>query len=149
MAPLRCSGRAVLAEAGVAGSGTALPGGAAQAIGATRDRTLKRFLIKTAGRVLVLPAEEVDWIEAAGDYVRLHVGPKSHLLRARISSLAEQLDPEKFARIHRSTLVNIERIRELQPYGNREYIVVLEDGTTLKLSRGFGGDLESLFGRGL
>lgn len=139
----------MLAEAGVAGSGTAPSASARQADPPTRARPLDRFLIKGGGRVLVLPVEEVDWIEAAGDYVRLHVGEKAHLLRDRISSLAEQLDPAKFARIHRSTIVNIERICELQPWGNREYIVLLKDGTPLKLSRGFRDDLESMFGRGL
>lgn len=127
---------AVLAETGVAGSGAA--GG----------RTLERFLIKGGGRVQVLPVEEVDWIEAAGDYVRLHAGSRTHLLRDRISILAQQLDPARFVRIHRSTIVNIERVRELEPYGNGDYIVVLTDGTSLKLSRGYRDQLERVFGRG-
>jgi two-component system, LytTR family, response regulator len=139
---------AVLAEAGVAGSPTASPHGASSRSDAT-DGTLARFLIKGGGRVLVLPVEEVDWIEAAGDYVRLHAGSRTHLLRDRISVLAEQLDPLVFARIHRSTIVNVARIRELKPYGNGDYTVVLKDGTSLKLSRGYRARVESMFGRGL
>jgi two-component system, LytTR family, response regulator len=140
---------AVLAETGVAGSGTTAPGEAVSRSGAAGGRTLDRFLIKGGGRAQVLPAEEVDWIEAAGDYVRLHAGSRTHLLRDRISILAEQLDPSLFVRIHRSTIVNIERIRELQPYGNGDYSVVLTDGTSLKLSRGYRDQLEGVFGRGL
>jgi two-component system, LytTR family, response regulator len=139
---------AVLAETGVVGPGTASPGEAAPS-DAAGGRMLDRFLIKGGGRVLVIPAEEVDWIGAAGDYVRLHAGSRTHLLRDRISVLAEQLDPAVFARIHRSTIVNVERIRELQPYGNGDYVVVLKDGTSLKLSRGYREQVEAVFGRGL
>jgi two-component system LytT family response regulator len=132
---------AALAEEGVAD-----PAAVAEPAQAGGGRATDRFLIKTGGRLLVVPAEEVDWIEAAADYVRLHVGKKQYLLRDRISSLAERLDPARFARIHRSTIVNVERIRELQPYFNREYIAVLKDGTTLKMSRGYRDGLDSLFG---
>jgi two-component system, LytTR family, response regulator len=108
-----------------------------------------RLPVKSGGRVLVVPVDDINWIEAAGDYVRLHVSGGSHLLRERISVLADQLDPTRFARIHRSTIVNLQQIRELQPHFNREYVVVLKDRTTLKLSRGYRDNLESLFGRSL
>ena len=96
---------------------------------------LTRFMIKAAGRVLFLKADEVDWIAADDYYVKLHTGRKTHLLRETLSDLETRLDPEKFIRIHRSTIVNIERIKELHPHFNGEYIVVLQDGTQLKLSR--------------
>jgi two-component system LytT family response regulator len=111
-----------------------------------KRRTVERFLIKTGGRVVIVPVEEVDWFEAAGDYVKLHVGSKTHLLREKISAVEETLDEKRFVRIHRSTIVNVERIRELQPYVNREYTLLLKDGTVLKLSRGYRARLEELFG---
>jgi two-component system LytT family response regulator len=96
---------------------------------------LTRFMIKAAGRVLFLKAEEVDWIAADDYYVKLHAGRKTHMLRETLSDLETRLDPEKFIRIHRSTIVNIERIKELHPHFNGEYLVILQDGTELKLSR--------------
>jgi two-component system, LytTR family, response regulator len=96
---------------------------------------LTRFMIKAAGRVLFLKAEDVDWIAADDYYVKLHTGSKTHMLRETLSDLETRLDPEKFIRIHRSTIVNIERIKELHPHFNGEYLVVLRDGTELKMSR--------------
>ena len=96
---------------------------------------LTRFMIKASGRVLFLKAEEVDWIAADDYYVKLHAGRKTHMLRETLSDLETRLDPEKFIRIHRSTIVNIERIKELHPHFNGEYLVILQDGTELKLSR--------------
>ena len=71
--------------------------------------------------------DEIDWIEAAGNYVRLHVGPTSHLLRETMNAIEGRLDPEKFFRIHRSRIVNMERIQEMQPWLNGEYAVVLQN----------------------
>ena len=96
---------------------------------------LTRFMIKASGRVLFLKAEDVDWIAADDYYVKLHAGRKTHMLRETLSDLETRLDPEKFIRIHRSTIVNIERIKELHPHFNGEYLVILQDGTELKLSR--------------
>ena len=107
---------------------------------------LERILVRSGGRVLLVAADEVDWIEAAGDYLRLHVGPARHLLRETMGALEARLDPRRFVRIHRSTIVNVSRIRELQPYFNREYVVLLRDGTRLKLSRGYRERLELLLG---
>lgn len=112
-------------------------------------RPVERFLIKNGGRVLVVPVEEIDWIEAAGDYVRLHAGKTAHLLRETMANVEGQLDPHHFARIHRSTIVNLSQVRELHPHFNREYVVVLKDGTSLKLSRSYRDRLEFLFGGGL
>ena len=96
---------------------------------------LTRLMIKSAGRVFFLKVDEVDWIEADNYYVQLHVGRKAHLLRETMNELEQKLDPNKFLRIHRSTIVNLERIKEMQPYLNGDYLVILHDGTELKLSR--------------
>jgi len=86
-------------------------------------------------------------VEADGDYVKIHAGKRWHLLRETMKRLEAELDPGRFVRIHRSTIVNIERIRELQSYFRGEYVVILHDGTTLKLSRGYKERLEAGLGR--
>ena len=105
----------------------------------------ERFVIKTGGRVTFVDADAIDWVEAAGDYVRLHTSEKVHLLRETMSGMEDRLDPDRFLRIHRSTIINTERLRELRPYGNSEYIVVLDDGTELKLSRTYRDALDDFF----
>jgi two-component system LytT family response regulator len=109
------------------------------------QKYLERLMVKSAGRVFFLRTDEIDWIEAEGNYVRLHVGREAHLLRETMNRLASRLDPEKFLRIHRSTLVHIERIKELQPMFGGEYTVVLRDGTQLTLSRSHRDKLLELF----
>jgi two-component system LytT family response regulator len=111
-----------------------------------RSHHLSRLVVKAGGRVFFIKTEEIDWIEAEGKYVRLHVGKESHLLREAISSLEAQLDPAKFLRIHRSTIVNIDRIRELQPWFHNEYRVILRDGTELMLSRSCRKKLGDMLG---
>lgn len=96
---------------------------------------LNRLMIKLANRVVLLKVSEIDWIEADGNYAKLHVGSKAHLLREKMNDLEAQLDPERFVRIHRSIIVNLDRVQELHPHFNGDYIVVLNDGTRLKLSR--------------
>jgi len=111
------------------------------------DQThLNRFVIRSVGRIVFVDAEDVDWIEAAGNYVRLHLGKESHLLRETMSSLESRLDPRRFARIHRSTIVNVERIRELHHIFHGDYSVLLRDGTRLTLSRGYREQFERLVG---
>ena len=100
-------------------------------------RGLERLIVKTGGQLVFLKTEEVDWIAAEGNYVRLHVGAASHLVRETIQSLEASLDPARFLRIHRSTIVNLDRVREIQPLVHGEYRVVLTDGTKLSLSRGY------------
>lgn len=100
-------------------------------------RGLERLIVKTGGQLVFLKTEEVDWIQAEGNYVRLHVGGASHLVRETIQSLEASLDPDRFLRIHRSTIVNLDRVREIQPLVHGEYRVVLTDGTKLSLSRGY------------
>ncbi len=109
-------------------------------------RYATRLLVKHAGRVFFVPANEVDWIEAADYYVKLHVNDRAHLLRETMQSLETRLDPELFFRVHRSAIVNLDRVRELQPYFRRSHVVILKDGTKLKLSRARREKLEALLG---
>jgi two-component system, LytTR family, response regulator len=106
-----------------------------------------RLGIKVGGRVFPLKVQEIDWIEGAGVYVRIHAGGKSHLLRDTMSNLERSLDPSKFVRIHRSSIVNVDRIKELHPYFHGEYIVVLHNGTQIKLSRTHREKLSAILGR--
>ncbi|MGH8623167.1 MAG: LytR/AlgR family response regulator transcription factor, partial [Burkholderiales bacterium] len=106
------------------GNGAGHAGGGGGAGAAAR-----RFVIKSGGRVTLLPVRDVDWIEAAGDYARLHAGKLSPVVRDTMKGLEAQLDPTRFIRIHRSTIVNIERVKELQPMFKGEYVIVLFDGT--------------------
>lgn len=108
---------------------------------------LDRLVVKSGGRVFFLRTDEIDWIEAAGNYVRLHLGNESHLFRETMNALETRLDPQRFFRIHRSRIVNIERIQELQPWFNGEYSVILRDGTKLTLSRGYREKLQERLGR--
>jgi two-component system LytT family response regulator len=103
--------------------------------GVAAPKYLKRLTVKTSGHILILPVEEIDWLGAAGNYVEVHAGRQTHLVRESISNLEGKLDPEEFVRIHRSTIVNIERVRELHPLFNDDHVVVLRDGTRLNLSR--------------
>jgi two-component system, LytTR family, response regulator len=113
-----------------------------------KPKRLERLVIKAGGRVFFLRADEIDWIGAAANYVRLHIGKENHLLRETINALAEKLDPEKFLRIHRSTIVNLERIKELQPWFHGDYVVILHDGTQLTSSRSYREELHKLLGKG-
>jgi two-component system, LytTR family, response regulator len=111
-----------------------------------KPKYLERLVIKNNGRVFFLKTEEIDWISAEGNYVNLHVKKESYLLRETISSLEAQLNPQKFARIHRSQIVNIDRIRELHHWSHGEYQVILHDGAELMLSRSYREKLHGLLG---
>jgi two-component system LytT family response regulator len=115
----------------------------------TPAQRLERFVIKSGGRVFFVRADEIDWIEAAGNYVKLHVGGESHLFRETMNALESRLDSDVFFRIHRSHIVNIERVKELQPWFNGEYVVFLKNGTRLTLSRGYREKLQDRIGRAL
>ena len=105
---------------------------------------LARIAIKEAGRIFFLNVGEIDWIEAQGNYVQLHAGRESHLLRETMDGIEGKLGAARFLRIRRSTLVRVERIKELQPLFNGEYRVVLQDGTRLSSSRRYRKNLDSL-----
>jgi two-component system LytT family response regulator len=113
----------------------------------TKKDRLTRLVIKSAGRIVFLRVEEIDWVEAADNYVRVHAGKESHLIRETLQSLEKRLDAAKFLRIHRSFLVNLDRIRELQPVFHGDYAVKLADGTELTLSRNYREKLLEPLGR--
>lgn len=107
---------------------------------------LSRVIVKSRGRVIFLKIEEVDWIETAANYVELHSGKQSFLLRETLSALETRLDPRHFARVHRTTIVNIDRIQELQPWSHSDFIVLLKDGTKLRMSRRYRENLAGIWG---
>jgi two-component system, LytTR family, response regulator len=106
-----------------------------------------RILLKSSGEIIFLKTSEIDWIEAEGDYVKFHVTGRTHLMRGTMAALEERLDPTRFIRIHRSTIVNADRLRKLSPSFEGEYAVVLQDGTKLRLSRGYHDRIKALLGR--
>lgn len=108
-----------------------------------RPRYLDRLMVKHDGRVFFVKVADVDWFEASGNYVRVYVGRASHLIRETMHGIEEQLDPNQFARIHRAVIVNLDRIRELQPWFAGDYIVILRDGRQLKLSRTYREQLQN------
>ena len=115
----------------------------------SRHKYLNRLSIKSSGRIFFINVDEISWIEAADQYVQLHVGNKTHLLRHSMNKLEKNLDPEKFCRIHRSTIVNIENIKELGPFSTGDYSVTLKDNTQLKLSRNRKETLQDKIGGSL
>jgi two-component system, LytTR family, response regulator len=104
---------------------------------------LDRLLVKEEGRMYFVAVAEIDWIEAFGNYARLHTGPRTHLIRETMTTLERALDARRFARIHRSTIVNLDRIRQMDLWGSGDYMVRLSDGTQLKLSRWYRDRLEA------
>lgn len=114
---------------------------------ASPEPPLERVAVRTSDRLTIIKTAEIDWIEGAGVYVQLHVGRKKYALRETLSNLEERLDGNRFVRIHRSTIVNVDRVRELVSHFHGEYLVVLEDGTQLKMTRSYRDRLEIIAGR--
>ena len=110
----------------------------------TGPNHVDRLLVKASGRVLFLKTDEIDWIEASGNYVRLHVGRESYLFRETMNAMEARLDPGKFLRIHRSTLVNIDRIKEMQPWFHGGLVVIHKNGTRVTASRTYKDRLMAL-----
>jgi two-component system LytT family response regulator len=106
----------------------------------------ERLAVKKDGRILSVKIDEIDWIEAEGNYVRLHIGKVAHLYRETLTTLEAKLDPKRFRRIHRSTIVNVARIRELAPWFRKDFRVYLLDGTELTLSRSYKDRVQELLG---
>lgn len=103
-----------------------------------------RLVVKTSGRVVFVKISDIDWVDAAGNYVRLHAGGESHMLRETMGRLEKRLDGNQFIRIHRSTIVNIDRIKELQQQFHGDYLVVLKSGQRLTLSRSYREKIQHL-----
>lgn len=104
-------------------------------------RYLQRLVAKSSGRVLFLKLGDIDWLEATGNYVTLHAGKESHMLRTTMNALEPRLDPAQFARIHRSSIVNLDRVREMQPLFRGEQVLILKDGTQLSVGRAYRAKL--------
>lgn len=108
---------------------------------------LQRLAVPSGNRSIFIRTDEVDWVEAAGNYIRLHVGNRAHLLRENLSRIESVLDPAKFCRIHRSTIVNIDRIHAVESMTRGDYVVTLRDGTKLASGRSYRDRLHALMGR--
>lgn len=110
-----------------------------------RDRSRRRRLpIRSRGRVSFLDVEDIEWLEAAGNYVKIHTEDETHVIRQTLSALETTLPADDFIRVHRSAIVNIARIREIQPWFNGEYVVLLRDGAKVTSSRAYRGRLQAL-----
>jgi two-component system LytT family response regulator len=123
----------------------------ADALGAPAEppppsRCVERLVVRDAGRLWSLPVEDIAWIEAQDYYAQVHAAGRAHLLRMSLSRLLARLDPRSFVRIHRSTIVNVLHVKELEPLFHGEYLVRLRDGTGLKLSRTFKDQLDRVLG---
>jgi two-component system LytT family response regulator len=114
-----------------------------EAITAER-RFLDRLAIRTDGRIIFLRTDQIDWIEADDDHVKLHVGPKRYVHRDTLTRLEQRLSPGMFLRIHRSIIVNVERIREMQPWFQGDYVLILHDGTKLTSGRSYRDRVRAL-----
>jgi len=107
-----------------------------------QQRYLRRLVVKSGSRVLFISVGDVDWFEAAANYVALHVAAQEYLIRDTVAALERKLDPDQFVRIHRSTIVNLDRVRQLSPWANGEQALTLKDGTSLAVGRAFRSRLE-------
>ena len=107
---------------------------------------LQKIAIKSSGRVTFVKVEDIDWVEAADNYVEIHAGPATHMLRETMTALSTRLPAEKFVRINRSCIVNLERVKELQPLFHGEYAIILNDSKKLTLSRNYRTSLARLMG---
>jgi two-component system, LytTR family, response regulator len=108
------------------------------------SRSLERLVVKSRGRVYFVRVEEIDWIQTAGHYLVLHVAGQEHLIRETFKTLEQRLDPDRFVRVHRSIIVNIDRIRQLAPTFHGEYELELRDGTRLASGRGYSERLQAI-----
>jgi two-component system LytT family response regulator len=107
---------------------------------------LERISVKSVGKTEFVDVDSIDWIESAGNYLCLHVGKETHIVRMSMAQLEKDLSAKKFARIHRSTVVRIDRVKEIQPLFSGDRVVILHDGTQLTMTRSYGRKLKHLFG---
>ena len=110
--------------------------------------SLDRFTVTRSGRTSVVNVDDIDWIESDGNYVSLHVGPQRHLVRGTLTATATQLDPTRFVRIHRRFIVNVTRVRGIEPWLGGDSLLLLHDGQKLRLSRNFKQEFRRITGIG-
>ncbi len=116
---------------------------------AGKHRYLEHFAVKSHGNITMVPASEINWIEAAGDYVYIHTDTQKHLIREKITSLEKSLDPNKFVRIHRSTVVNVDMIKSMRSNEHGDYEVQLKSGDKLRMSRSFRESFQKVIGNSI
>ena len=109
----------------------------------------RRILVKKRDRSVLVKVDDIAWVRAAGNYVELHVDQEEHLIRETLDGMGRQLDPQTFLRVHRSFLVNAEHIREIRPWSHGDHVVVMQDGTQIRLSRRYRRRLPAAIGRNL
>jgi two-component system LytT family response regulator len=114
--------------------------------GGTTINGLERIPVKSVGKTEFVEVDSIDWVESAGNYLCLHVGKETHIVRMSMAQLEKDLSAKKFARIHRSTIVRIDRVRETQPLFSGDRAIILRDGTQLTMTRSYGRKLGHLFG---
>jgi two-component system LytT family response regulator len=110
----------------------------------SRQAYPERFLVRAAKHLYFVRAADIDWVDGASNYVRLHIGGRGHLVRDTLKAIAAKLPPERFVRVHRSVIVNLDRIERLEPHGHGEYRITLKDGTSITSSRGHSRELQTL-----
>lgn len=115
------------------------------ALAGASTRPLERFLVRVRGRMRLVTVDDVDWIGGADNYVELHAGGETHLVRGTLREVEARL-PERFVRIHRSAIVNLDRVRELHGWSHGDFLIELRDGTELRLSRRYRDRLAGVFG---
>jgi two-component system, LytTR family, response regulator len=125
---------------------TAAPPTASASVTESKGPYLNRFAVKSVGRTVFVATDSVDWLETAGNYICLHAGKETHLVRETMNQIEAQLDPSQFVRIHRSTMVRIEAIREVQPLFNGDRAVILRDGSKLTMSRSYRDKAKAALG---
>lgn len=114
-----------------------------------RNNFLSRVVVRSRGKAKVVDVAEVDWIEAADDYLKLHAGADVHLLRGSLGAIEKRLDPAEFARVHRSTIVRLGRVKEMEPYFHGDYSITLADGSRLRLSRTYRASFQAALGQAI
>jgi two-component system, LytTR family, response regulator len=141
--------RALMAAAPAPRSGVEAGTGSAAGEADASDEPLRKLVVTTQSRKVLVDVADIRWIEAADYYARLHTSSASHLIRRSLSWLEERLDARRFVRIHRSSIVNVDHVREIGPWSRGSWIVRLHDGTELRLSGGRKAELERLLGQSL
>lgn len=104
-----------------------------------------KILVKSNGRLIVVHSNDIDWIEACGDYVRLHCIGKSYIVHQKIGDIQTKLNPQRYPRINRSAIINIDRIKEMEPMNHGDYLITLQDKTSLNLNRNYRNYLSAMF----